>query len=154
MKVEEIKNLARLLEKGTLTEINWREGDSHIILKKEGNPVFPSEEARPAQLLSAPGGASSLPTGQIEEKALYVDDGLHVITSPMVGTYYHSPTPEDPAYVKVGDRIRKGQVLCIIEAMKLMNEIESEVSGIVQEICSENEMPVEYGAALFRIKPD
>ncbi|HEX8362346.1 MAG TPA: acetyl-CoA carboxylase biotin carboxyl carrier protein, partial [Longimicrobium sp.] len=75
------------------------------------------------------------------------------IKSPMVGTYYRSPAPEAPAYVELGSRISKGQTLCILEAMKLMNELESEVAGIVREILVDNGEPVEYGQVLFRIEP-
>jgi acetyl-CoA carboxylase biotin carboxyl carrier protein len=72
----------------------------------------------------------------------------------MVGTYYRSPAPEAPPYVEVGGHVARGQTLCILEAMKLMNEMESEVSGVVREICVENAEPVEYGQVLFRIEPD
>jgi acetyl-CoA carboxylase biotin carboxyl carrier protein len=76
------------------------------------------------------------------------------ITSPMVGTFYRSPAPDEPPFVEVGDRIRNSQTVCIIEAMKLMNEIESEVSGQVLEILVENGQPVEFGQTLMRVKPD
>jgi len=75
------------------------------------------------------------------------------VTSPMVGTFYRAPAPDAPPYVEVGDRIGEGQTLCIIEAMKLMNELESEAEGIVAEVCVENAEPVEYGQVLFRIEP-
>lgn len=80
------------------------------------------------------------------------DENLQIITSPMVGTFYSSDAPNKPAYVKVGDKIHKGQVVCIVEAMKLMNEIESEFDGEVVEVCAKNEEMVEYGAPLFKIK--
>ncbi|MDT8436044.1 MAG: acetyl-CoA carboxylase biotin carboxyl carrier protein [Gemmatimonadota bacterium] len=75
------------------------------------------------------------------------------VVSPMVGTFYRAPAPDAPSYVEVGDRVTKGQTLCILEAMKLMNELESEVAGVVREILVENAEPVEYGQALFRIEP-
>ena len=78
--------------------------------------------------------------------------GLHVITSPIVGTFYRSPSPESQAFVNVGDRIKKGQVICIVEAMKLMNEIESDIDGVVAEIYPQNGQAVEYGQPLFGIK--
>ena len=80
------------------------------------------------------------------------DENLQIITSPMVGTFYSSDAPDKPAYVKVGDKIHKGQVVCIVEAMKLMNEIESEFDGEVVEVCAKNDEMVEYGAPLFKIK--
>jgi acetyl-CoA carboxylase biotin carboxyl carrier protein len=76
------------------------------------------------------------------------------VTSPMVGTFYRAPAPEAPSYVELGSRVVKGQTLCILEAMKLMNELESEVQGIVREICVENAEPVEYGQVLFRLEPE
>jgi acetyl-CoA carboxylase biotin carboxyl carrier protein len=76
------------------------------------------------------------------------------VKSPMVGTFYRAPAPEAPSYVEVGSRVAKGQTLCILEAMKLMNELESEVSGVVREICVENSEPVEYGQVLFRVEPE
>lgn len=79
-------------------------------------------------------------------------DGLHDVTSPFVGTFYASPSPGDPAFVKVGDRVSKGQTLCILEAMKIMNEIESDVSGEIVEICMDNESLCEFGQTLFKIR--
>lgn len=76
------------------------------------------------------------------------------ITSPMVGTFYRSPSPDAPAYVEVGTRITKGQTLCVLEAMKLMNELQAEVQGVIREVCVGNAEPVEYGQVLFRIEPE
>jgi acetyl-CoA carboxylase biotin carboxyl carrier protein len=80
------------------------------------------------------------------------DAGLHIITSPIVGTFYRSPSPESPSFVNEGDRITKGKVLCIIEAMKLMNEIESDIDGVIAKIYISNGQPVEYGEKLFAVK--
>ena len=81
------------------------------------------------------------------------DSGLAEVHSPMVGTFYRAPAPDAPPYVEPGDRVEKGQTVCILEAMKLMNELEAEVSGTVREICVENADPVEFGQVLFRIDP-
>ena len=81
------------------------------------------------------------------------EEGLHVINSPIVGTFYRAPNPDSDSYVKVGDYVEQGQTLCIIEAMKLMNELECEVQGTVVEICVEDAQPVEYGQVLFRVDP-
>jgi len=94
------------------------------------------------QDISAPPAAPSLAVRLVD------------VTSPMVGTFYRAPSPEAPSYVQVGDRIKPGQVLCILEAMKLMNEIEAEVGGRIAEIAVENTEPVEFGQLLFRIEPD
>lgn len=81
------------------------------------------------------------------------NDGLVDVTCPFVGTFYRSPSPEAGVYTKLGDRVSNGQILCIVEAMKIMNEIESDVSGEIVEICVENETYVEFGQVLFRVKP-
>jgi acetyl-CoA carboxylase biotin carboxyl carrier protein len=104
-------------------------------------PAMPA--AAPA---SAPAAASAPKT---EEDA---DAGLHIITSPIVGTFYRSPNPEAESFVNVGDRVTKGKVLCIIEAMKLMNEIESDVDGAIVKIYPQNGQPIEYGEKLFAVR--
>lgn len=81
------------------------------------------------------------------------ESGLHIITSPIVGTFYRTPNPESEAFVNVGDRITKGKILCIVEAMKLMNEIESDVDGTIVRIFPQNGQPIEYGEKLFAVKP-
>jgi acetyl-CoA carboxylase biotin carboxyl carrier protein len=110
--------------------------------------------APPAQTPSAPPppptAAEKAATAKAEEDAAEV--GLHIITSPIVGTFYRSANPESDPFVNIGDRISKGQVLCIIEAMKLMNEIESDVDGVVNRIYPQNGQPVEYGEKLFAVK--
>ena len=94
------------------------------------------------------------PAAQAEpEPEVAQDDGLADVTSPMVGTFYRAPAPDAPAYVEVGDRVEKGQTLCILEAMKLMNELEAEISGTIREIAVNNADPVEFGQVLFRIEP-
>ena len=98
---------------------------------------------------SAQGAESAAAARADEARANYLE-----VKSPMVGTYYRSPAPEAPPYIEVGGHVARGQTLCILEAMKLMNEMESEVSGVVREICVENAEPVEYGQVLFRIEPD
>ncbi len=87
-----------------------------------------------------------------EEKAVVATENYKEVKSPMVGTFYSAPSPKDEPYVKVGDKVKKGDVLCVIEAMKLMNEIESEFDGEIVEICVKNEDMVEYGTTLFKIK--
>ena len=83
-----------------------------------------------------------------------VETGYHVIKSPFVGTFYGSPSPSKPVYAKIGDKVKVGQPLCVLEAMKIMNEIEADVAGEIVEICVENESLVEFGQALFKIKPN
>jgi acetyl-CoA carboxylase biotin carboxyl carrier protein len=110
-------------------------------------PAFAPQAAAPSPAAApAPSGGASAPAA--------APSNLVEIKSPMVGTFYRSPAPEAPSYVEVGTRVGKGQTLCILEAMKLMNELESDYSGVIREICVENAEPVEYGQVLFRIEPD
>jgi acetyl-CoA carboxylase biotin carboxyl carrier protein len=108
---------------------------------------------------AAPGGAAASPAAGAAAAAPHAapaaegEAGLLEVRSPMVGTFYRRPSPEAPSFVEVGAHVRKGQVLCIVEAMKLMNEIESEVEGEVTEVLVENGQPVEYGELLFRLRP-
>jgi acetyl-CoA carboxylase biotin carboxyl carrier protein len=128
--------------------------------------VQPSMPAAPAGSAgstteNAPGapveGGGERPSGATNAAAAGaetgVDTGLVEVKSPMVGTFYRAPAPEAPPYVEVGTRVSKGQTLCIIEAMKLMNEMESEIEGVVRQVLVDNSEPVEYGQVLFRIDP-
>jgi acetyl-CoA carboxylase biotin carboxyl carrier protein len=102
-----------------------------------------------APAAAAPPGSPALTAEQMQEEA---DAGLHIITSPIVGTFYRTPNPEADVFVNVGDSVSKGKVLCIIEAMKLMNEIESDVDGSIVRIYPQNGQPVEYGENLFAVR--
>ena len=102
-----------------------------------------------AAALAEPAAAAAPEPADVEEP----DSGLAEVHSPMVGTFYRAPAPDAPPYVEPGDRVEKGQTVCILEAMKLMNELEAEVSGTIREICVENAEPVEFGQVLFRIDP-
>lgn len=110
--------------------------------------------AAPPASASGPARATDAGADDGGEEAAAEEAGGVEIESPMVGTFYRAPAPDAPPYVEVGDRVSKGQTLCILEAMKLMNELEAEVSGTVREICIGNGEPVEYGQVLFRIDPD
>ena len=137
MKVD-IKQLRELIEtlcEFDLDELEIKHGDERIRLGR-------------GRAVTAVSQAASASEGQ----ASTTDDGTF-ITSPFVGTFYRSPTPEADVFVKVGDQISAGTPLCIVEAMKLMNEIESEVEGTIVEVLAENGKPVEYGDQLFKIKP-
>ena len=115
-------------------------GAGHVIVSQPSATPFPP---------SAP----AAPTGSSPAAAPPAGPQLLEIKSPMVGTFYQSPEPAAQAYVKVGTRVNVGQVVCIIEAMKIMNEIESEVSGVVREVTAQNAQPVEFGQVLFRVDP-
>ena len=165
--VEALRQIVEVVEASEINHLIWRNGDEKLIIRR-GAPVTQvvhagSSHSAPAPVsvhaVSAPapapvaepprpsiGNRPTAPAAPAEKKG-------HVITSPFVGTFYRNPSPDQPPYVEVGSTVRKGQTLCIIEAMKLMNEIESEVAGKVAEILVENAQPVEFGQALFRIEP-
>lgn len=111
----------------------------------------PPTGAAGAGTAAGPEAAASAEPSPEQEAAEETDEDLHEVESPMVGTFYRAPAPDAPPYVEVGDRVEEGETLCILEAMKLMNELESEVSGTIREICVENAESVEYGQVLFRV---
>ena len=151
MDLNYIKKLVKLVEDSNISEIEVEQNELRIKVTKNSQPVFSAPQythavAAPAAApqISAP-KAEALPVAAAPSK-------YHEVKSPIVGTYYKSPKPDADAYVKVGDRVTIGQTLCIIEAMKLMNEIESDVTGTVMEILIDNGRAVEYGQPLFRIQ--
>ncbi|MDB5049975.1 MAG: acetyl-CoA carboxylase, biotin carboxyl carrier protein [Fibrobacteres bacterium] len=161
MQLNDVASLVKLLDKSSLTEISFSDETSKIVLKKEvfraapmqtGMMTMPMAMAAPAAApaIAAPAYQPAGTPGAGPEKA---GNKFKEVTSPMVGTYYASSSPGSPALTQVGTTVKAGQVLCIIEAMKIMNEIESDVSGVVEEVCVQNETPVEYGTVLFRIRP-
>ena len=123
-------------------------GSTHAAHQVASAPAGAPQPAPPAPAPAAAPPAPDIPA------AVPAANNWAEIKSPMVGTFYRSPSPEAPAYVEVGSRVSKGQTLCILEAMKLMNELEAEVAGTVREIAVDNGEPVEYGQVLFRIEPE
>lgn len=118
-----------------------------------GNASAPVVVTSAAPLAAVPAAAAVAPGGAAAAHAAPAGPPLLEIKSPMVGTFYKSPEPGAEPYVKNGTRVAPGQVVCIIEAMKIMNEIESEVQGVIREVCVENAQPVEFGQVLFRVDP-
>jgi acetyl-CoA carboxylase biotin carboxyl carrier protein len=123
-----------------------------VTVSSAGVPGAPSAGPVAGNPPSAP-VAPAAPDSEAQEAEGDSDTGLAEVTSPMVGTFYRAPAPDAPPYVETGDRVEKGQTVCILEAMKLMNELEAEVSGTIREICVDNAEPVEFGQVLFRIDP-
>ncbi|HEV7487804.1 MAG TPA: acetyl-CoA carboxylase biotin carboxyl carrier protein [Thermoanaerobaculia bacterium] len=121
-----------------------------VIHSYAGSQPAPHMAPAPPPPPAPPTAAEKAATVKAEEDA--AEAGLHIITSPIVGTFYRSANPESEPFCNVGDRVAKGQVLCIIEAMKLMNEIESDVDGVVTRIYPQNGQPIEYGEKLFSVK--
>ncbi len=157
MNLKEIKELIEMLKNTDISEIEIERSGVKVRLRKGGDvtfhPAMPRMEYPPAAIVApAITETASLPAA---EKVVVepVKTNQTKVTSPIVGTFYRASSPDKPPYVEVGDIVKKGQVLCIIEAMKLMNEIESETSGKVVQIMVENGQPVEYGQPLFVIEP-
>ena len=157
MDIGEIKKLIKLFESSALSELEL-EQEGHRILLRQGVVIQSAGAyAAPAVVSDGPIGQESAPapTANPAPKTAVEEIKLtgHVIPSPMVGTFFRAPSPTSPPYVDVGDHVRKGQVLCLVEAMKLMNEIESDIDGKITRILQENGKPVEYGQPLFEISP-
>lgn len=158
MTIEEIKELLRIFNESGVAELELQRGENRLRIRRGGSglelsmPVaMPAVAAAPVAVAAAPAPVAAPPAPPPAPVAAS-DDGT-LVKSPIVGTFYECPSPGAPSFVKVGDTVEKGQVLCIIESMKLMNEIESELAGTVVARLVENGRPVEYGEALFRIRP-
>ncbi|XXF76622.1 acetyl-CoA carboxylase biotin carboxyl carrier protein [Myxococcaceae bacterium GXIMD 01537] len=164
--VEALRQIVEMLESSDVTRLVWKRGEERLSIRRGHGPattivhtapaavptVTPAPVEYAAPRVSAP--AAAAPAAMVAaEPAKAPEKPGHVITSPFVGTFYRTPAPDQPPFVDVGSVVRKGQVLCIVEAMKLMNEIEAEVSGKVAEILVDNGQPVEFGQALFRVEP-
>jgi acetyl-CoA carboxylase biotin carboxyl carrier protein len=124
-------------------------------LRIQGKPTPPAQMMTPyapAQHAMPPIAPPSAPVLQMPPKPEEPEAGLHIITSPIVGTFYRAPNPESDPFITIGDHVSKGKVLCIIEAMKLMNEIESDIDGEIVKIFPQNGQPVEYGEQLFAVR--
>ncbi len=165
MDVSDLQQLLASMASSDINELNLETSEYKLHIRRGVDTIV--TQAAPAPSASAPQTApqaatepshSAAPTSAPSEPAPKQEapataSNLTEVKAPIVGTFYASPTPDAPPYVKVGDRVEKGAVLCIIEAMKLMNEIEAEVAGTIAEIYVRNEEPVEYGQALFAIEP-
>ncbi len=152
MRISFIKQLIDIIEMSNINEIEitrfgtkiriskntLKERNIEVIEEKEKIKEFPAKKVKVVE--------------EKKEDIKETEDNLHTITSPIVGTFYRAPAPDAPPYVETGDHIKKGDVLCIIEAMKIMNEIESDVSGEVVDVLVTNEEPVEFNQALFKIR--
>jgi acetyl-CoA carboxylase biotin carboxyl carrier protein len=156
--IQHIEHLLNFMSTHNLEEFEYSRGDLRIRLKKPSlNAGTPRQLAAPEIIIASaaqaqPQNASATAAAPPAPEVRSAED-LHLVKSPIVGTYYESPSPGAEAFVKVGGHVESGQTLCIVEAMKLMNEIESDMSGEVVRIFVENGQPVEYGQPLFGIRP-
>ncbi len=168
--VEALREIVQILETSEISRLDWTNGDERLFITR-GPPAAQVVQHVGAPMSAGP-AVTVMPAAPVAPAAPAVVDVKprpsapvrapveaaaekkgHVITSPFVGTFYRSPAPDQPVFAEVGASVKKGQTLCIIEAMKLMNEIESEVAGKVAEVLVQNGQPVEFGQPLFRIEP-
>jgi acetyl-CoA carboxylase biotin carboxyl carrier protein len=154
-----VRGLIDAVDGSSIDTLEINRGGTRIRISKTPTPAAvvagsgASSWPAPASAATAAPAAAAPAAPLAEPESSTRPDNLLDVTSPMVGTFYRAPAPEAPPYVEVGSHVTKGQTLCILEAMKLMNELESEVDGVVREILVSNADPVEYGQALFRIEP-
>jgi acetyl-CoA carboxylase biotin carboxyl carrier protein len=154
---EFVERLIQALDQSSIDSLEIERGGTRVRLSKTPPvsvaPVQVAAAAAPAPAPAAAAASAPAASAPADAPAPASRSNLVDITSPMVGTFYRSPAPDAPSYVEVGARVSPGDTLCIIEAMKLMNELECEVSGTIAEICVENAQPVEFGQVLFRVDP-
>ncbi|MDB4976355.1 MAG: Biotin carboxyl carrier protein of acetyl-CoA carboxylase [Myxococcaceae bacterium] len=154
--LKQLKELMRSLKQFEITELELEKNGERIKLSRGGEVVHLAGQVSPGGYPSIPPPASAPPADSVASAAAAasaVDESqVHYITSPFVGTFYPAPTPGASPFVKVGSEIKPGQTLCIVEAMKLMNEIEADIAGTILEVLRENGKPVEYGDKLFKVK--
>jgi acetyl-CoA carboxylase biotin carboxyl carrier protein len=152
MDIKEIQELIKFVAKSGVSEVSIDRKDFKITIKAQGNApavVNMQAAAMPMAAASAPVAAAPAPAAPVASE----NSNLITIKSPMIGTFYRSASPDKPAFVNVGDKIGPGNVLCVIEAMKLFNEIESEVSGKIVKILIDDASPIEYDQPLFLVEP-
>jgi acetyl-CoA carboxylase biotin carboxyl carrier protein len=158
MNQKELKELIEFLIEKDIAEFELERGDVKVRIKRAGehmvSAVAPHFAVHPAPVSAPPIGQAPVLAAQspAKETAPPAEEGLHSVRSPIVGTFYESPSPGSPPFVKPGDAVELGQVLCIVEAMKLMNEIESDVAGEIVKKLVANGQPIEYGQDLFVIR--
>ena len=149
---DEIRKLVGLLEEKNLSIFELEVEGLKVKIARNSPPAAPVAAAAPAAA-PAPQTPDAAAAAEAHSQAVEAAKGHHLVHSPMVGTFYRAPDPTSAPFVDIGDTVKKGQTLCIIEAMKLMNEIEADVDGTIVEIYGENAKPVEYGQKLFAILP-
>lgn len=166
MDYKQIQELIKTINKSNISEISVKDGEFEITIKQGGTPVMapmmqglpmqsqmPQYQQPAQQMQSAPQAGVTGSSSEAAAPAPAASGKGQVIKSPMIGTFYRSPSPDKGPFVSVGDEVKAGQVLCIIEAMKLFNEIESEVSGRIIRVLADDTTPVEYDQPLFEIEP-
>ena len=160
-----LREIVEILEASEVSHLSWTNGDERLVIRRgpQGSvavvdQVAPAVASRPAHAAvtvsaAAPVAAPAAAPVAAASAAPATERPGVLVSSPFVGTFYRTPAPDQPPFVEVGTVVKKGQVLCIVEAMKLMNEIEAEAAGRITEILVDNGQPVEFGQALFRVEP-
>ncbi len=151
MNIETLKHVVKVAKDEGVAELKVESKDFKIEVRFSTGVVAPIVSHQPVIQQVAPQPVAQV---SVVPKTQAIDSNFHIIKSPFVGTFYSSPGPGKPAYVKVGDKVKTGQALCVLEAMKIMNEIDADINGELIEICVENESLVEFGQPLFKIKPN
>jgi len=150
MDIKQIKQLVKLMIENDLTELDIADGDDKIHLKRGSEGQQPAAVTVLPPVPAPPAGAAAAPQAKAEAPQV---ENLIEIRSPMVGTFYATSSPDGDPYVDVGDSVDEDSVVCIVEAMKVMNEIKADCSGTIAEVCVKNVQPVEFGQILFRVRP-
>lgn len=155
LSIDSLKEIVKVAKEQGVSELSVEAKDFKVSVNFSTAPaqihhVAPVMHSAPVAQMAAP--APQAAQAAAPAKAAANDAGLHIIKSPFVGTFYASPSPGKPAYCKVGDKVKAGQPLCVLEAMKIMNEIDSDANGEIVEICVDNESLVEYGQPLFKMR--
>lgn len=164
-KIHEIREIIKLIDQSSIKEFELEVDGSKVSIKKSGGVLQETVVTQPltrvqavpiaaVEVASAPVQSEQAPKAAASDVSVMGDANLHKIVSPMVGTFYRSSEPSKPSYVQVGDKVTANKVVCIVEAMKLFNEIEAEVSGEIVKVLVEDGQLVEYGQPLFLVKPE
>lgn len=153
MEIKEIKRIVELMKNNDLTKFSMKDEGFELTMKRGGDQqvIVAAAPAAVAPVAAAPVPVAAAPEG--EAPAADDNDGLIEIPSPIVGTFYRKPAPDADAFVQVGDEVSEETVVCVIEAMKVMNEIKAEVKGVIKEILVDDTTPVQYGQSLFLVEP-
>lgn len=152
MDIKNIKSLIRMVTQTDITEFELESGGEKLVIRRGSAVVATSMPVAPMPVAAPSTAAAPIAMTETPAEVAAADDGLEEVVSPIVGTFYRSPSPESDSYVEVGSIVEKGQTLCIVEAMKLMNEIEAEFKCKVVKVLKENAEPVEYGDPLFLVE--
>lgn len=156
MDLKQIQDLVKMVNKSNISELTIEEKDIKITIKQKEDKYVtaaPMQAIPPMQAMSVAPAPAAAPVAAAPAAAPKANDNLMTIKSPMIGTFYRKPAPDKPNFVEEGDEVRNGKVVCVIEAMKLFNEIESELSGKIVKILVEDASPVEYDQPLFLVEP-